>query len=187
MSTGRSPQVLVLNGGSSSGKTSLARALQEILPGIWLTFGVDTFIDALPGGGDSPRAGIAFAPDGTISVSAAYRTLEDAWYAGLRAMVGADACLILDEVFLSGADGQDRVEAVFRDVEVMWVGVHCSPDVAASREAHRPDRVAGMARAQAASVHRGVAYNVEVDTSFSTTDHCARHVARAVESRVPHI
>jgi hypothetical protein len=31
--------VIVLNGGSSSGKPSLARALQEILPGVWLTFG----------------------------------------------------------------------------------------------------------------------------------------------------
>lgn len=185
MSVRRSPQVLVLNGGSSSGKTSLARALQEVLPGIWLTFGVDSFIDALPGGGDSPRAGITFAPDGTVTVSDAYRALEASWYAGLHAMVRAGACLILDEVFLSGADGQDRVKAAFSDVEVMWVGVHCPPDVAASREADRPDRVVGMARAQAASVHRGVVYDVEVDTSLAAPDECAHRIERAVESRVP--
>ncbi len=36
-------QVIVLNGGSSAGKSSIARALQDILPGLWLTFGeVDT-------------------------------------------------------------------------------------------------------------------------------------------------
>jgi len=54
----------VLNGGSSSGKSSIARVLQELLPGLWLTFGVDAFIDALPGRGDSPRANITYLPNG---------------------------------------------------------------------------------------------------------------------------
>ncbi|KJY30199.1 hypothetical protein VR45_28250, partial [Streptomyces sp. NRRL S-495] len=35
-------QVIVLNGGSSSGKTTLARALQNLLPDPWLAFSVDT-------------------------------------------------------------------------------------------------------------------------------------------------
>ncbi|WP_277526652.1 hypothetical protein [Arthrobacter sp. ES3-54] len=47
--------MIVLNGGSSSGKSSIARALQEILPVIWLTFGVGTFIDALPARRTTPR------------------------------------------------------------------------------------------------------------------------------------
>ncbi len=76
MSINRNPQVIVLNGGSSSGKSSIARALQEILPGLWLTFGVDTFIDALPNGGDSPRAGITYEQDGTITFTTEHRALE---------------------------------------------------------------------------------------------------------------
>ena len=47
-------QVIVLNGGSSSGKSSIARALQEILPTAWLTFGVDVLVEALPGRGEDP-------------------------------------------------------------------------------------------------------------------------------------
>ena len=42
-------QVIVLNGGSSSGKSSIARALQDVLPGRWLTFGTDVLAEALPG------------------------------------------------------------------------------------------------------------------------------------------
>ena len=61
MSSNLSPRIVVLNGGSSSGKSSITRALQEMLPGIWLTFGVDTFIEALPNRGNSPRAGIAYS------------------------------------------------------------------------------------------------------------------------------
>lgn len=41
-------QVIVLNGGSSSGKSSIARCLQELLPDPWLTLGADTLVDALP-------------------------------------------------------------------------------------------------------------------------------------------
>jgi chloramphenicol 3-O phosphotransferase len=48
-------QIVVLNGGSSAGKSSIARALQLTLPAPpWLTFGVDALIDALPGRGDDP-------------------------------------------------------------------------------------------------------------------------------------
>jgi chloramphenicol 3-O phosphotransferase len=39
-------QVIVLNGGSSSGKSGIARCLQAVLPDPWLVFGVDTLIAA---------------------------------------------------------------------------------------------------------------------------------------------
>lgn len=103
------PQVIVLNGGSSSGKSSIARSLQEILPGIWLTFGVDTFINSLPDQGDSPRAGITYEQDGTISFTGEHRDLERAWYTGLSSMARSGAHMILDEVLLSGAAGQERL------------------------------------------------------------------------------
>lgn len=51
-------QVIVLNGGSRSGKSSIARALQDILPKPWLTFGVDVLNDALPGRGEDPGSGL---------------------------------------------------------------------------------------------------------------------------------
>ena len=178
MSTSQNPQVIVLNGGSSSGKSSIARALQDILPGIWLTFGVDTFIDALPAGGDSPRAGITFEQDGTITFSAEHRALERSWYTGLGGMARTGAHLILDEVLLSGGAGQERLRSTFDGVELIWVAVRCDPDVAASREARRLDRVEGMARQQALSVHNGVDYDVEVDTTHSSTEECARNIAQ---------
>ena len=178
MSSNQNPQVVVLNGGSSSGKSSIARNLQEVLPGIWLTFGVDTFIDALPAGGDSPRAGITFEPDGTITFSPEHRALERSWYTGLSGIARAGAHLILDEVLLSGRAGQERLRSAFSGVELIWVAVRCDPDVAASREARRLDRVEGMARQQALSVHAGVVYDVEVDTTHSSTEECVRDIAR---------
>ena len=41
-------RVIVLNGGSSSGKSGIARCLQAVLPDPWLPFGTDTLVEALP-------------------------------------------------------------------------------------------------------------------------------------------
>ena len=70
-----------------------------------------------------------------------------------------------------------------------WVGVRCDPDVAARREAQRPDRDTGMAAQQAHQVHEGVHYDVQVDTSRTSPGECARTVLRRLrlaEQPLPH-
>jgi chloramphenicol 3-O phosphotransferase len=63
---------------------------------------------------------------------------------------------------------------------VLWVGVRCDRALAAGREVARGDRVIGQARAQADVVHRGVAYDLEVDTSHAESMECARTIAAQV-------
>lgn len=176
-------QVIVLNGGSSSGKTSIARALQESLPGTWLTFGVDTFIDALPGRGDSLKSGISYGADGTVVVTEQYKRLERSWYSALRSLAHSGASIILDEVLLSGGEGQRRLQSAFDGAPMLWVGVHCDPEVAAARESSRGDRVPGMARLQASRVHYGVAYDIEIDTTARYPEACAQLLADFVTSK----
>lgn len=172
-------QVIVLNGGSSAGKSTIARALQGLLPGLWLTFGTDVLAEALPGRGDDPRSGLVLEPGGTVTVTPAFRAVQDIWYQGLAAMASRGAFLILDEVFLAGGAGQQRLRALLGDLDVLWVGVHCDPAVAARREATRPDRIPGMALAQAVAVHAGARYDVAVDTTGCAATDCARQIAEA--------
>jgi chloramphenicol 3-O phosphotransferase len=173
-------QVIVLNGGSSSGKSSIARALQDVLPGLWLTFGTDALAEALPGRGDDPRSGLVLEPDGTVTVKPEFRAVEEIWYEGLAVMAGRGMLLILDEVFLAGGAGQQRLRVLLGNLDVLWAGVHCDPQVAANREAARPDRIRGMAMSQALAVHAGVVYDVEVDTTDRSAIACARTIAEAV-------
>jgi chloramphenicol 3-O phosphotransferase len=63
-------EAIVLNGGSSCGKSSLARRLQALLGPSWLTVGVDDLIRASPEG-DKPadaQSSITVRADGSISV-----------------------------------------------------------------------------------------------------------------------
>ncbi|HEX4723068.1 MAG TPA: chloramphenicol phosphotransferase CPT [Pseudonocardiaceae bacterium] len=174
-------QVLVLNGGSSSGKSGIVRCLQAVLPDPWLAIGVDMLVDAMPAALRTSAAGIEFADDGAVNVGPGFRTLEAAWIAGVAAMARAGVRIIVDDVFLGGGDSQQRWRHGLGEVGVLWVGVRCDGAVAADREAARGDRVAGMASAQADLVRRGVAYDVEVDTTHAEAMRCARTIAARVE------
>jgi len=169
---------IALNGGSSSGKSSLARCLQDLLGPTWLTLGVDDLVRALPGGNESSadQRSVGIDADGSITVGADFRRAEAAWYQGLAAIARSGTGLIIDEVFLGGSASQQRLAEALSDLTVLWVGVRCDPDVAAAREATRPDRIAGMARLQAEQVHAAVVYDVVVDTSSASTQECARTV-----------
>jgi chloramphenicol 3-O phosphotransferase len=170
-------QVIVLNGGSSSGKSSIVRSLQAVLPDPWLAVAVDAFVEMLPPSLQESEAGIEFAPDGGVNIGPAFRMLEAAWREGVAGMVRAGARVIVDDVFLGGAASQQRWRQALAGLEVRWVGVRCDGGVAAQREAARGDRAHGMAASQAELVHRGVAYDMEVDTTHADPLACARLIA----------
>ena len=169
------PGVIVLNGGSSSGKSSIATCLQRRLEGTWLTLGIDDLIRAMSHGPADTTAGgtLEFTPDGSVVVGAAFRRAETGWSEGLAAMARAGTCLIIDEVFLGGGESQARLRTALKGLSVIWVGVQCQPAVAEARERQRADRNIGMARHQAERVHRGVEYDVVVDTSETAPEECA--------------
>ncbi|HUX72089.1 MAG TPA: hypothetical protein VMV41_16340 [Cellulomonadaceae bacterium] len=104
--------------------------------------------------------------------------VERRWRAGIAAMAAAGARPVVEDNFVSGPVAQQRWRAALRGVAVGWVGVRCAPDVASAREAVRGDRTIGMAAIQAVSVHRGITYDLVVDTSATGPDELA-HVVRA--------
>lgn len=172
--------VILLNGGSNAGKSGIARCLQAVLPDPWLVLGTDTLVEAMPASMQVSDGGIAFAPDGAVSVGPEFRTLEAAWIDGVAAMARAGARVVVDEVFLGGAESQGRWRHAMRDLRVLWVGVRCDGAVAAGRELARGDRTVGMAASQAELVHRGVVYDLEVDTTHTESIDCARTIAAYV-------
>ena len=165
----------MLNGGSSSGKSGIARCLQAVLPDPWLVFGVDTLIQAMPVA--SRLSGIEFAPDGAVLVRPEFRALEAAWIEGIAAMARAGARIVVDEAFLGGAASQQRWLTALGALQVLWVGVRCDGAVAAAREIARGDRITGMAASQAELVHQGVRYDLQVDTTHTEALPCAQAIA----------
>jgi chloramphenicol 3-O phosphotransferase len=173
-------QVIVLNGSSSSGKTTIARSLKAILPTPWMSLSIDDLLKALPPSLMDTDAGVAFSDDGEVNIGEGFREIASAWMAGIAAIARAGARIIYDDVFLSGAESQARLLAQLQGLSVLWVGVHCDAEVAAGREIARGDRVVGGAASQATKVHEGVSYDLEVDTTSTESLECARMIAGKV-------
>lgn len=177
------PRIIILNGTSSAGKSSTAKALQKIANGYFLNVAFDAFLQMFPHQlWDSPD-GISFqqhdgadGPSVTVDLGpVALKALS-----GMRAAVGAlarqDNQLIVDDVMISPHDQQDYHK--FLDgLEYRFVGLFAPLNVLEERERQRGDRLLGLARWQYDRVHRGVRYDLEIDTSLNSPEDCARAIA----------
>nr|WP_199698664.1 hypothetical protein [Deinococcus cavernae] len=128
-------QIIVLNGASSSGKSTLGRALQDRLPGTWLLYGVDDLVRALPPRLTSPE-GIEFSEDGQVRVGPAFRAAEKAWMQGVAHTARCGVNVIIDD-FSGWAGGSGPLAGGSVRPAVLCVGVHCQPEVGEAREQAR--------------------------------------------------
>jgi chloramphenicol 3-O phosphotransferase len=170
-------QVIVLNGTSSSGKTTLALQLQARFAAAgecWIVIAIDDFFPKLPADwfrigkhvGKHAEQGMAFElVDGEVErrvgpigeqMLAAYRGAV-----GCAARVGLN--VIVDEVLLSQADW-DAWNVELDGLDVFWVQVQVDLEVVEARERERGDRMIGIARSQHGIVHRYATYDARVDT-----------------------
>jgi chloramphenicol 3-O phosphotransferase len=176
-------RILLLNGTSSSGKTSVLRALQEVLDEPYLDAGIDKFLWMLPKRylerplwddvlGLADRAG----PLGHTLISGMHRAIAELSRAGLN--VVADHVLV-DPRWLQ------ECATLFADLPAYLVGIRCPLEVLEERERSRRDRTWGQARAQFDLVHAHGVYDVEVDTSLSSPQECALQIRAGLEGGPP--
>ena len=177
----------MLNGTSSSGKTTLAKALQRRLPEPLLAIGIDTVVFALPGRWLNPPGWHeVFRYEGAgDSLTITAGPLGDRLVAGLHRMVAGLADLgwdvVVDHVLLDAGWVRDAA-GTLAPYPLLSVGVRCPLAEVVRREATRGDRTLGQARAQFESVHAHAGYDIEVDTSLATPDECAATIADALTS-----
>jgi chloramphenicol 3-O phosphotransferase len=155
--------LIILNGGSSAGKTTLGRALQSELADSWLLVGIDLLIWTLPPEMINDPEGLSVR-EGVISRGALFVPLYFGFQTAVAALARSGVNVLVDDVTIDGSTDQERWNQVLRGLQLCWIGVHCAPDIAAAREAGRGGRLPATARHQALSVHEGVRYDVEVDT-----------------------
>lgn len=159
--------VILLNGCSSSGKTTLAKALQEGAPD-WqlLHVSLDAFRGMEPAGYWDPMRKAQWPERLAALCHAINATVKEHTRRGQN--------VIVDHVL--SKEAWQHLEADMDAERIYLVRVHCALDVAETREARRPERAPGLARSQWASMHEGRDYDLDVDTSGRTTQSLAKDV-----------
>ncbi|MDD1783604.1 chloramphenicol phosphotransferase CPT family protein [Enterovibrio sp. ZSDZ35] len=154
------PDVILLNGTGSSGKTSLAKELQELLPTQYLNFSIDSVLYALPPSDlQHMMKGEPITRDGYD-----YGQLTEGYHQSVKALLTSGCRVIIDNAWIN-EDEINALENVLTGFHVVRVKVECRLEVCVARELARGDRAIGLAEWEFPQVHKYMKYDLEVDTS----------------------
>jgi len=167
-------KIIIINGTSSSGKTSIVRALQNLLEDPFLEAGIDKFIFMMPERYlDRPLwddvLGLA------TKAGFAGQALVAGMHQAIRALSLAGVNVIADHVLVEPAWTKECAD-LFADLPAYLVGVRCPLETLEQRERSRKNRTLGQARAQFDVIHKYAVYDLEVDTSLLSPEECAQRI-----------
>jgi chloramphenicol 3-O phosphotransferase len=155
--------IVVLNGPSSAGKSTLAKAVRGIL---------GTHAVAVP----TDRLASMAHPEHPLNW-ALYAALCDATFAAAAAFARAGFAVIVDTVFERRACFESA-ERAFSELHHRYVAVTCELDELDRREQARGNRPIGLARRQRDTVHHDVPYELRIDTTQTSVEDYAKRVAQ---------
>jgi chloramphenicol 3-O phosphotransferase len=164
-------KIVVLNGPSSSGKTTLASAVQQTLPGPWVKLSIDAFYSFLP-----KESGNGWHLFETLT-KVMFRTAADFRARGFN--------VVVDTVF----ERDDNAEACIRILgseSFYLVGLRCSLPLLEERERVRGNRKPGLARDQATRVHTFCTYDLMLNTEAVSVEECVAEIQKMLDTRSHH-
>ena len=188
--------VILLNGASSSGKTTLAETLQQLLPEPYQYIGLDQFRDGMPmrvRGLNAPLGtegalGMNVVPaelNGEPVTEIQLGEYGDSVMAGMRRTVATFAeggiPVIVDDLLFKPEYLTDYAD-ILNHGSTWLVAVTCDLEVINQREASRIGRFPGTATAHHELIHSHVPeYDLVVDTTAETPKQSAMRILERLE------
>jgi chloramphenicol 3-O phosphotransferase len=163
--------IIFLNGTSSSGKSSIAKELLQILDAPYFHMPVDAF--------HAMRTRREVSPEELPDL------LRRTWMGFHRAVAGMAAVgnnVVVDHVLSEDWRLPDCL-GLFSARDVVLVGVRCSLEELQRREQARGDRPEGLAAMQFERVHAHGLYDLECDTTTASAADCARQISAFLPQR----
>jgi chloramphenicol 3-O phosphotransferase len=196
------PTIILLLGPSSAGKSTLARALQDLLDEPFLHAPIDAIMHMVPKrclddephdiGGAPPAHGgfwwqqdagqpaaplvTRIGPFGERMIFAAHRAV--------RAFADSGFNLIVEDTIYQPDWVADYVD-LLRHHRVLLVAVRCDLAELERRETARGDRRIGQSRGDLNIIYDLPSYDVQVDTANTTPQGCAETIRARLEAPAP--
>lgn len=175
-STTKSGMVILLNGPSSVGKSSIVKAFQAKQTIPWLSIGIDNFfVGVLPakfyleskpehytvmhGVASKDKGGELF----TLTVGPEGRKVIRGMHKAIAAYAQAGNNVIIDYIQYEN-DWMDDLREALHGIDVIWVGVTASLETIQKREKQRGTSPIGHARSHYNTVHKGMKYDLMINT-----------------------
>jgi chloramphenicol 3-O phosphotransferase len=158
--------IILLNGPSSSGKSTLARALQHELDTPFWHYSIDHLVAAkvLPG---------SRIKSGEFSWDELRPSFFEGFHRSIPALAGAGNNLIVEHI-VETSEWMNRLLDLLHSFDVFFVGIHCPLPELERREHERGDRKIGEARADYEVTHTFGIYDLEIDSTKTLEENVER-------------
>lgn len=173
-------RLIVLNGTSSAGKTSIINDFVSIAPELYLKLGIDNALNFLPKHYfDQPLWNEVMGKSNQAG------PLGDQLMAGMnqaiKGLLDSGFNVIADHVIIEDGWYQD-IQNTFKDYEFYLVGIFCPREVIAKREIERKNRTLGSAELQFDVVHKNKNYSLTLDSSQASPKESAQKILAFIET-----
>ncbi len=178
------PDVILLNGTSSSGKSAVAGMLQARLS--FVRMGIDDFVwERVPASWfDAVRVFLRGPRQAGTPVEHAAEPVKmfRAFHRAVRVCVAEGIGVVVDDAIVT-RELMDDWLAALDGVDVLFVGMHCAAEELVLREWARRDRPPGTALSGLKHVHAHAIYDLEIDSTATPSSALAAQIVSAMEAR----
>lgn len=170
-------KIIIINGPSSSGKTTLALALQKQLDKPFIRFSFDLFLEHK-----------AFPMEQIRNSKFAWESMRPSVFRGIHqclpALATAGNNIIFDHIIETRKWLHDLVSLI-SELDVFFVGLHCSLPELERREAQRGNRRRGEASIDFQTVHNITTYDLELNSETALEDNVTSLIRTWKERKRP--
>jgi chloramphenicol 3-O phosphotransferase len=161
--------IIFLHGASSSGKSTIAKALQQRIEKPFWHISIDHLRDAgvLPSGRFK---------SGEFRWADARKPFFNGFHRSLRAYADAGNSLILEHILDTEGWLEELVD-LLAEHDVFFAAVHCPLEILVQREAARGDRPVGSAKQDFETIHAGKRYDIELQSEDGVDTNVERLLA----------
>lgn len=161
--------IIFLNGVSSAGKTTLARALQNSLNDYYFWLSCDSFYNMAP----EKFWSVAPLENFAKAMSGLHHTIKTYSDMGLN--------VIVDHVLENPYNLLSECLELLHDYPVLFVHVTCPAEELMRREKARGDRAIGLSEKQLEILEPKDTYDIIVDTYKNSTEECVNQILEKLE------
>lgn len=187
--------IIIINGCSSAGKSSIAKELQKLHDKPLLHTGIDRFWAMVPDHykefGSHAGEGYSFMqtvdnennPVIHVQTGPFARHMDDTMPQVVKCLANYGHDVVVDEVFIRGDTIANNYATILREDTVYFVGIICDLQELERREKMRGNRCVGLARGQIDGVHTYIDYyDIVIDSTYRDAATCAQEIMNFIKT-----
>ena len=163
-------KIIVLNGVSSSGKTTLAKEIQDAFDETYMRLSIDDFIKMMP-----PKM-IKTDLENTV-----YKC-QTIMLQIITRLSDAGINVVVDNIMLTYFQTLKQYISALHDYPVLLVKVDCPPHELRRRETDRGDRAIGQGESQIDDLEPKTMYDITINTFTNTISECVKLIEKKLDA-----